>query len=81
MRGRFVFARLDSGRIGDFGFVKHHGPNHTRDAMPDTGNRMSPMRVLLFEFRPQPADALCTGLCHPPEAGAEEAVPCFTLEL
>ena len=66
--------------LGD-GWVKHNAPSHTPAATVDTGNRMSPKPVLLFEFRPQPAEAFRTGSGHPAEAGAKEGVFLFTLEL
>ena len=41
---------------------------------------MSPKRVLLCEFRPQPADAFRARFWHPTKASAEEGVFLFAFE-
>lgn len=77
---RSVLARLDSCRIGEFGFVKHDA--QSRRASPlDTGNSMSPKRVLLCELRPQPAEAFRARFWHPTKTSAEEGVFLFAFEI
>ena len=43
----FVSVRLERGKCGGFGWVKHNSARHTPTATPETGNRMSPKRVRL----------------------------------